>query len=66
MGGYCATLIVQEVVEGCNTMNEPCLKMSYNVLGSLCNVESANIQPFAPSIEEWSNSSGDLDSTAVM
>ena len=40
--------------------------MSGNVLGSLYNVESANIWPFAPSIEEWSSSSGDLKSTAVM
>ena len=47
-------------------MNEPCLKMSGNILGSLYNVELANIWSFAPSIEEWSNISGDLESTAVM
>ena len=47
-------------------MNEPCLEMSGNVLGSLYNVELANIRPFTPSIEEWYNSSGDLESTAVM
>ena len=47
-------------------MKEPCLKMSDNVLGSLYNIELANTRPFAPSIEEWSNSSGDLESTVVM
>ena len=65
-GKYRATLIVQEVVEGCNAMNESCLKMSGDVIGSLYNVELANLWPSAPSIEEWSNSSGDLESTVVM
>ena len=34
-GEYRAIFIVQEVAEGCNAMNEPCLNMSGNVSGSL-------------------------------
>ena len=45
---YRANLVMYELVEYFNALNEPCLEMTGNVLGSLYNIELANIQLFLP------------------